>query len=330
MAPLPTKNKVNRLDWNIPITNPNGTPTDEFMRKWLQQASQNGGVANLSTAAGVSAVLDLISAVKGSLLVRGATAWGALTPPPDATMFLNGAATPTFAKVKDTDLSMTAASAVNDVSITTHGFAPILPNDATKFLNGAGAYTVPAGGGAPSSAMDDGTNFYLAMQDGAGQLILDVFGDPIWALELLPASAIPPLKGVTDGSDAAPGVVGEYIFSNIARGAGPVLANGVTANITSISLTAGDWNLTAVAAASPATSIIQLSGAISQVSITLPPFPTNGLSLLLQGVTYTGDAFCTPAGRISLAATTTIYLVTQVFFTGATTGYGFIGARRAR
>lgn len=324
------KNKVSPLNWAVPIANKDGTATAEFQRAWSRQARTNSSIPDLTTAAGVSAFLDLIGASSGAILERGALKWGAVASPSDATKFLNGAALPAYAKVKDTDLAMTVASAVNDVSITTHGFAPILPNDATKFLNGAGAYTVPASGGGAGSAMDDGTNLYLAMLDGAGQLILDTFGDPIFALEVLPASAIPPLKGVTDGSDAAPGVVGEYIFSNIARGAGPALANGVTANITSISLTAGDWDLTAVAAASPTTSITQLSGAISQVSITLPPFPTNGLSLLLQGVTYGGDAFCTPAGRISLAATTTIYLVTQVFFTGPTTGYGFIGARRAR
>lgn len=37
--------------------------------------------------------------------------------------------------------------ATNNVSITKHGFAPILPNDASKFLDGTGAYSVPAGGG---------------------------------------------------------------------------------------------------------------------------------------------------------------------------------------
>jgi len=31
----------------------------------------------------------------------------------------------------------------DDVTITRHGFAPKLPNDATKFLNGVGAYSVP-------------------------------------------------------------------------------------------------------------------------------------------------------------------------------------------
>jgi hypothetical protein len=34
-----------------------------------------------------------------------------------------------------------------DVSTTKHGLAPKAPNDATKYLNGVGAYTVPAGGG---------------------------------------------------------------------------------------------------------------------------------------------------------------------------------------
>lgn len=35
----------------------------------------------------------------------------------------------------------------NDVSTTKHGFAPKAPNDATKYLNGLGAWAVPAGGG---------------------------------------------------------------------------------------------------------------------------------------------------------------------------------------
>ena len=41
-----------------------------------------------------------------------------------------------------------------NVSITKHGLTPKLPNDATKYLDGAGAYTVPAGGGG-GSASDD-------------------------------------------------------------------------------------------------------------------------------------------------------------------------------
>jgi len=38
----------------------------------------------------------------------------------------------------------------DDVSIAAHGFAPKLPNDATKYLDGTGTYSVPAGGGGGS------------------------------------------------------------------------------------------------------------------------------------------------------------------------------------
>lgn len=66
--------------------------------------------------------------------------------PADATKFLNGAATPAYALVKDSDLS-TSNVTTNDVSIAKHGFAPKAPNDATKYLDGTGAYSVPSGSG---------------------------------------------------------------------------------------------------------------------------------------------------------------------------------------
>lgn len=51
--------------------------------------------------------------------------------------------------VVESDITL-ANNTTNNVSTTAHGFAPILPNDATKFLNGTGGYTVPAGGGGMS------------------------------------------------------------------------------------------------------------------------------------------------------------------------------------
>lgn len=45
--------------------------------------------------------------------------------------------------VTDADLS-TSDITTNDVSTSKHGFAPKLPNDAAKFLNGVGGYTTPA------------------------------------------------------------------------------------------------------------------------------------------------------------------------------------------
>ena len=47
------------------------------------------------------------------------------------------------------DASLTTSDiTTNNVSTLKHGFAPKLPNDPAKYLNGAGAYTVPAAGGA--------------------------------------------------------------------------------------------------------------------------------------------------------------------------------------
>ncbi len=44
----------------------------------------------------------------------------------------------------DANLSVSNIT-TNNVTTAAHGFAPILPNDATKYLDGTGAYTVPAG-----------------------------------------------------------------------------------------------------------------------------------------------------------------------------------------
>jgi hypothetical protein len=75
--------------------------------------------------------------------------------PADATKFLNGAATPDYALVKDSDLS-TSDITTNNVTTSKHGFTPKLPNDATKYLDGTGNYTVPGGTG--SGAGDGGAN----------------------------------------------------------------------------------------------------------------------------------------------------------------------------
>jgi len=48
--------------------------------------------------------------------------------------------------VTDANLS-TSDITTNDVSTTKHGFAPKAPNDATKYLDGTGNYSTPAGGG---------------------------------------------------------------------------------------------------------------------------------------------------------------------------------------
>ena len=62
------------------------------------------------------------------------------------------------AQPADSDLSLTDITA-NNVSTSSHGFAPKLPNDATKYLDGTGAYSVPAGEG--GGMADPGSNGIL-------------------------------------------------------------------------------------------------------------------------------------------------------------------------
>lgn len=61
--------------------------------------------------------------------------------------------------VTDATLS-TSDITTNNVSTSKHGFAPKAPNDATKYLDGTGAYSVPAGSG--SGTVNSGTAGQLA------------------------------------------------------------------------------------------------------------------------------------------------------------------------
>lgn len=131
---------LGQLSANSPFTTKDGKPTPEFIRLWQQRDAQTGKIPY--DAASTSALLDYIASTTGSILVRGIAQWGGLLAPNDATTFLNGAIPPAFAAVKDTDLALSDVTG-NDVSAARHGFAPKLPNDATKYLDGTGHYTVP-------------------------------------------------------------------------------------------------------------------------------------------------------------------------------------------
>lgn len=65
-------------------------------------------------------------------------------------LYPGGSGTSTGANTGDQTLSDATISTTdittNNVSISKHGFVPKAPNDATKFLDGLGAYSVPPGG----------------------------------------------------------------------------------------------------------------------------------------------------------------------------------------
>lgn len=143
------------------------------------------------------------------------------------------------------------------------------------------------------------------------------------------------IPGTATNDNAAVGRVGEYISSTVLVGSGIALTDATNTNITSISLTAGDWDVwgTVVSELGVGATMTSIAGWTSATSATLPTRPNNGAISIIQTTFGANAVTSVPvnAQRVSLSATTTIYLSARSLFTGGTnTAYGFIGARRAR
>ena len=149
------------------------------------------------------------------------------------------------------------------------------------------------------------------------------------------------LVGTGTNDNASAGNVGEYIQSTVASGSAVTLTTATGNNVTSISLTAGDWDLDGQVDFSPAatTSVTQLNSSISLTSATLSPqaggsgLGPDGTTTINQPAEVPTALICLPTftTRLSIAATTTVFLVAQANFTvAAMTAYGTIRARRIR
>ena len=143
------------------------------------------------------------------------------------------------------------------------------------------------------------------------------------------------IVGTTTNNSANAGSVGELVEQNIASGSAVALTTTTATNIASISLTAGDWDVWGETCTNnPGTSTISyIFNAINTTSATLPTAPNGGAMALAQ-YTYPAGAnnyLYTGMKRLSLSATTTVYLIGYVVFGVSTMGmYGYIGARRRR
>lgn len=141
--------------------------------------------------------------------------------------------------------------------------------------------------------------------------------------------------GVTDGSDAAAGYIGQVITSTLAIGSATALTTATDKTITSITLTAGDWmvsgNVGFIAAAGTLPTV--LTASISATNNTQATSP-NGGAFAQLGLAFTAastNVLTLAATRVNITSTTTYYLVGTATFTVSTlTGYGSITARRFR
>jgi hypothetical protein len=140
------------------------------------------------------------------------------------------------------------------------------------------------------------------------------------------------ILGTGTNDSASAGYVGEYVSSNIPNASATSLSNGTAKNVTSISLTAGDWDIfgniffSGIGITNPSY--------YAWTSITSATLPDNSLlsySSTVIAVTAIAAGLTCPFLRVSIASTTTVYLSAQANFSaGTATACGSIFARRRR
>ena len=144
------------------------------------------------------------------------------------------------------------------------------------------------------------------------------------------------LMGEIDGVAATAGNIGQVIQSTVLVGAAVSIAtSGTPINVTSIALTAGDWDVEGqvtmvAAAASMAAGSLQEAG-INSTSITLPVDGSESYEPVQNAITTTSfkQTFNIARKVINSSSATTQYLVAVATFTaGTVSAYGNITARR--
>lgn len=136
------------------------------------------------------------------------------------------------------------------------------------------------------------------------------------------------ISGVTDGSSAAAGVVGEYVEVSRAAASPLSLANATVTDVFASTLTlgAGDWDLTiAVNISTVAPSQSQVG--FSTVSATFQGTITDKYTALLQGA---GDSVLLFQQRVSLSSPASFYCPAYQTSGLATPCWGRMSARRVR
>lgn len=139
------------------------------------------------------------------------------------------------------------------------------------------------------------------------------------------------ILGASTNSSATAGYVGELLSAAVLFASAVSFTNGVVRNITSVSLTAGDWDVWGNIFVSYTVTSTGTAGAISTTSATLPDTSLLSGPYAFAAATIANVGYTVLQVRLSLSTTTTVYLAAFSNFTaGASTGSGAIYARRRR
>jgi hypothetical protein len=237
------------------------------------------------------------------------------------------------------------STANSGVLITSAGGVPsistTLPNGLA--MGTPASITLTNGTGLPISGITGlGTGVATALAaavSGSGGIALTT--SPTFTTPILGAASATSLTfsstsgiiGTTTNNNAAAGSVGEFVTSNVAV-TNTSLSSGTIADTTSISLTAGDWDVFGAVGffGGSTTTPTFFKGWINTTSASDPGAP-NYASSFPTGTPFATAPydFTVPSLRVSVASTTTVYLSVQAVFAVSTcTAGGVISARRRR
>jgi hypothetical protein len=222
---------------------------------------------------------------------------------------------------------------------------PGSPNDGERWIVGPSPTGAWAGHAGDIAAWQDDAWQFAVPKKGWIAHIEDENARLAWdGSQWMPIGGEPPFPGTGTNDDAPAGYIGEYVKSSVASGSAVALTSNSVASITSISLSAGDWDVRGVVGfqGSGSPSVTRLTASVMKTDIaSVSEYDDDTQSRAQYG--YPGAAITLGSGnagvglplvpgRISLATTTTIYLKALPNFTGGTSvsAYGFIAARRVR
>lgn len=210
----------------------------------------------------------------------------------------------------------------------------VITNNAKKATSGIiianGALNTTVGSNPPALALP--SNYALTWYSGTATISTRIFADSS-AKQWISANGVN-IQGTNTTDNAPGGFVGEYLTTGNITGI--AMSSGSSQTVASASFSPGDWEISGMVAVTPSatTNLFQIAGLASFTSNSLLPIEAGAIVNIEGSLGTTGQnqQISIIQCRASLAATTTMYLVEFLSFTGGTTvtGGGILRGRRVR
>jgi hypothetical protein len=302
--------------FNLVATGSVALPNGSIIPSFLSAGSPSWNSSGMLTTTGLTVTGDVVLPINS--ISAGAIADGAIM----------NADISNSAGIANTKLagSPTAANTANTI-VLRDASGNFAANTITSNLTGIATNATNLQGASGSIPYQSALNTTAMLANSAttGVILTATSGGaPVWATDH---------RGTSTNNNAAAGFVGEIVVSQVTTNV--AVTQNVVTNITSISLTAGDWDVSGSVMLSYTTTNstnFTLQGGINTTSATLGAQDTYSQIMVHAGNTGSlTQSFATPVVRLSLAATTTVFLVG--FANGGLSsinGKGTIRARRMR